>query len=221
MKKSKLSIIFLVGLWFFIIPFSGSSTETELPQAKLPVLSTSAGQSPDVTTLNIILEEAGIPFDYCDVPTVDLIKAGVGLAGKESGPGFHVEINTNLEKYPEGTPYKTIIFAIGASLKGMGASGLTVEKEIKRLQNIIDFCQENHIFIIGVHVGGEAKRGAPGSDNEKMINAVAPYSDYLVVTKDSNKDGRFTEISKQKDIPLTEVEYALNLVDVFKQVFKQ
>ena len=105
--------------------------KTEISKAKLPVLTTSAGQSPDVTTVNIVLEEAGIKYDYCDVPDVEIVDAGVGLAGKESGPGFHVEVNT-----------------------------------------------------------------------------------------DGNKDGRFDSIAKEKGIPLTQVEYALDLVDIFKQVFK-
>jgi len=197
-------------------------TETDIPKASLPILTTSAGQSPDVTTINIVAEEAGIKYDYCDVPTVELLKAGVGLAGAESQEtGFHVEIHTDLEKFPEGTPYKTVIFAIGASLKGMGASGLTVEKEVKRLNEIIDYCKEKQIFIIGVHIGGQSKRGAPGSDNEKMIDAVAPSADYLIVTEDSNKDGRFDKIAKEKEIPLTQVKYALDLVDILKQVFEE
>jgi hypothetical protein len=170
--------------------------------------------------LNVICEEAGIPYDYCDVPTVDLVKAGVGLANKESGPGFHVEVNTDLSAYPEGTPYRTIIFAIGASLKGMGASGLTVDAEVKRLAEIIDYCKQNDIFIIAMHAAGTSGRGAPGSDNEKMIDAVAPFADYIIVATDSNKDGRFTAIAQNKGIPLTEVEYALEIVDILKQVFE-
>jgi hypothetical protein len=154
------------------------------------------------------------------VPTLDLIKAGVGLAGKESGPGFHIEVNTDLAAYPEGTPYKTVIFAIGASLKGMGASGLTVDAEVKRLKEIIEYCKQEKIFIIAMHAAGTSGRGAPGSDNEKMIDTVAPFADYIIVATDSNKDGRFDSIAKDKGIPLTQVEYALEIVDVLKQVFE-
>jgi hypothetical protein len=53
-----------------------------------------------------------------------------------------------------------------------------------------------------------------------MIDAVAPSADYLIITGDGNKDGRFDTIAKDKGIPLTQVEYALDLVDIFKQVFK-
>jgi hypothetical protein len=143
----------------------------------------------------------------------------VGLGDREEAPGFHVETYTDLAKFPKGTPYKTVVIAIGASLKGMGASGLTVESEASRLKQVIDFCKKNKVFVLALHVGGDATRGAPGSDNERMIDSVAPFADYLIVTKDSNKDGRFTKIAQSAKIPLTEVDYALDLVDLMKKVF--
>jgi hypothetical protein len=136
-----------------------------IPKAGLPVLTTSAGQSTDVTTLNIVLDEAAITYDYCDVPTPEMVAAGVGLGGRESGPGFHVEVTTDLEKFPAGTPYKAVIFAIGASLKGMGASGLTLDSEEARLKKVIELCKQKKIFVMAVHIGGESKRGPAGSDN--------------------------------------------------------
>jgi len=218
MKKRSPSLVICLAL-FFVFSLSLGYSQTTVPKAKLPVLTTSAGQSNDVTTVNIVLEEAGIGYDYCDVPDVDIMKAGVGLANKESGPGFHAEVYTDLAKFPKATPYKAIIFAVGASLKGMGASGLTIETEEARLKRVIDYCKQNKVFIIVVHVGGTALRGAPGSDNEKMIDAVTPFADYIIVTKESNKDGRFTKIAQSNKVPLTEVDYALDLVGILKQVF--
>jgi len=220
MKNHKRIILFPLAIGLLLFASLSNAAADEIPKSSLPVLNTSAGQSADVDTLNVICEEAGVKYDYCDVPTVDLIKAGVGLADKESGPGFHVEVNTDLASYPKGTPYKTIIFAIGASLKGMGASGLTVDAEVKRLKEIIDYCKQNKIFIIAMHAAGTSGRGAPGSDNEKMIDAVAPFADYIIVAADSNKDGRFDSIAKDKGIPITQVEFALEIVDIFKQVFE-
>jgi hypothetical protein len=216
MKRALL--VFLAASVFVFWP-PHVSPQAQIPKASLPVLTTSAGQSNDVNTVNAVLEEAGIKYDYCDVPTVDMIQAGVGLAGKQSAEGFHVEVYTDTTKFPKGTPYKTIIIAIGASLKGMGASGLTTDAEVARVKKVIDFCKQNKIFIIGVHPGGAAARGPAGSDNERMIDAVGPFADYLVVTKDSNKDGRFTKISEKTKAPLTEVDYALGMVDVMKKVF--
>jgi hypothetical protein len=216
MKKSFMA---LIALSMVIFVFSTTSAQNQVPKAKLPVLTTSAGQSNDVNALNIVMEEAGINYDYCDVPTVEMLGAGVGLAGKQSAEGFHVEVNTDLTKFPKGTPYKVVIFAIGASLKGMGASGLTVDAEEARLKKLVDYCKKNKIFIIAVHIGGEATRGPAGSDNERMIDAVAPFADYIVVTKDSNKDGRFTRIVQKSNAPLTQIDYALGLVEIVKKAF--
>lgn len=217
-KFNKLSIV-LVLCGLMICPQLLIGQEMKIPKANLPVLTTSAGQSADINTLNVIMSQAKVKYDYCDVPTVEMLQAGVGLGDHQSKEGFHVEIKTDLKKFKKGTPYKTVIFAIGASLKGMGASGLTVDSEVKRLKELIDYCRKNKIFIIAVHSGGESKRGAPGSDNEKMIDAVAPFADYLIVVKDSNKDGRFSKIAQENGIPITEVNYALNIVAVMKQVF--
>ncbi len=218
MKRFIGSIIMLLSA--AVIPFTGTAQEA-VPVTEIPVLTTSAGQSADVNTLNVILDQAKVKYDYCDVPTTEMISNGVGLSGAKSGKGFHVKVKTDLEKFPSGTPYKTIIFAIGASLKGMGASGLTVEDEINRISSIIEHCKSNGIFIVAVHAGGESKRGAAGSHNERMIDAVAPFADYIIVVNDSNKDGRFTKIANNKNIPLSEVKYALNIVGIVKKMFKE
>lgn len=215
MRDQKMAMILLCVLLFASLLMA----QTDLPKAKLPVLTTSAGQSADATTLNVILEQADVMYDYCDVPTVAMLKSGVGLGGETSGEGFHVEIMTDLEKFPEKTAYRSMIFAIGASLKGMGASGLTVDDELKRLKSIIQYCKENKIFIIALHVGGESKRGASGSNNEKMIDAVAPFADYIIVAEDGNKDGRFTRIAKDKGVPISQVKYALGIVELMEAVY--
>lgn len=222
MRKTRCFPFLAIAAGILLAASSGAAEGEDIPKAELPVLTTSAGQSPDVTTLNIICEEAGIPYDYCDVPTPEIIADGVGLGGATTreGGGFYAEVHSDLDRHPEGTPYKTVMFAIGASLKGMGASGLTVEDEVNRLKKVVDYCKSENIFIIGIHVGGTSKRGAPGSDNERMIDAVAPFADYLIVTKDANKDGRFTKIAQDNGIPLTEIDFALGLVEVLQKVFE-
>jgi len=205
---------------FLLLSLAVSVMAQDAPKASLPVLTTSAGQSADINTLNVILDQAGVGYDYCDVPTVEMMQDGVGLGGRESGEGFHVEIYTDTDTYAEGSSYKTIIFAIGASLKGMGASGLTIDDELNRLKGLIAFAKKNKMFIVAVHAGGESKRGPSGSDNEKVIDAVAPFADYIIAVTDSNKDGRFTKIVKEKNISYSEVQYALGIVDLMKKLFQ-
>ncbi len=213
MKKTLILVLALAGLAV------AASAQGGTFKASLPVFTTSAGQSNDVNTVNIVMEEAEIKYDYCDVPTVEMLQAGVGLAGKKSGEGFHVESTTDPTKFPKGTAFKTVVFAIGASLKGMGASGLTVDAEEARVKALIAYCKKNKILVVAVHVGGEATRGPSGSDNERMIDAVAPDADVLIVTKDSNKDGRFTKIADKTKAPLIQIDYALGLVDIMKTAF--
>ncbi len=211
-------IVSFVVCGLVCVPLPGWGQES-VPRAKLPVLTTSAGQSADVNTLNIILEQAGVKYDYCDVPTAAMIKGGVGLGGLKSKTGFHVEVTTDLAKFKAGTPYQAVIFAVGASLKGMGASGLTVDAEVKRVTEVLQFCKQNKILVIAVHAGGQSKRGAAGSDNEKMIDAVMPFADYIIALKDGNKDGRFSKIAKDKGIPFSQVDYALGIVGLMKKAF--
>lgn len=220
MRLNSPRITLLLFACWLVWPMAPTSGQETVPRARLPVLTTSAGQSADINTLNTIMEQAGVQYDYCDVPTVAMVKAGVGLGGARAKSGFHVEVNTDLGRFRAGTAYQTVIFAIGASLKGMGASGLTVESEVKRVTDIIQYCKQNKITVIAVHSGGQSKRGAPGSDNERMIDAVAPFADYLIVAKDGNRDGRFTRIAKEKGIPLSEVDYALGMVALIKRVFE-
>ena len=77
----------------------------------------------------------------------------------------------------------------------------------------------NKINVVAVHMGGGSKRGAPGSDNERMIDAVAPFANYIMAVADSNKDGRFSKITQEKGIPYTEVKYALGLVEIMQKIF--
>lgn len=219
-RKFVMLFILAIGLVLTLSVSNWAADEITIPVVGVPVITTSAGQSADINTLNVVADEAGLKYDYCDVPTVEMIGAGVGLGGAVSGPGFHVEILTDLDKYPAKTPYKTIVFAIGASLKGMGASGLTLYDEEARLKKLVDYCKKNKIFIIAVHLGGLSSRGAAGSDNERMIDAIAPFADYIIVTADSNKDERFSTIAKKSGASLTTIEYALDLVDILKQVFQ-
>jgi hypothetical protein len=207
----------LIVALLFVVPTLAE--EAVIQPLLYPLFTTTAGQSADIITLNILVEEAGLKYDYCDVPTVEMLATGVGLGGAVSGPGFHVEYYTDTELYPVGTPFKTLIVVIGASLKGMGASGLTIDAEVSRTKKVLAYCQENGILVVAVHIGGLTARGAEDGDNEVMIDAVAPYANYIIVTAEGNQDGRFTQIAEERGIPLTQIDYALGLVDVLKQAF--
>ena len=66
-------------------------------------------------------------------------------------------------------------------------------------------------------------QGAASGDNsdEQSIDAVCPVSDFMIIKKEGDQDGRFTAISKGKDIPLVVFELNTGISDVLKKVFNK
>ncbi len=174
------------------------SAQAQPVKAGTPVLITSCGQSPGPVMLKVILQKAGIAYD------LNPLAASADLKTK---------------------PYKSLIIVMGASLKGMGAAGISIDDELKRVGALIDEARKLKIKVIGAHIEG-LKRRAQGADagdttDEQSIDAVAPKSDILLVNKDGDGDGRFTNIAKAKNIPLILVERNLDLVKECQKLFKQ
>jgi hypothetical protein len=124
-----------------------------------------------------------------------------------------------------GNPVKTLIITMGASLKGMGAAGISIEDELARTADLIEEARSQGITIVGAHIEGMKRRaqGASAGDNtdEQSIDAVAPNSDLLIIKKEGNSDGRFTTIAEAKGIPMIEAEKTLDLVPEFEKLFKK
>jgi len=102
-------------------------------------------------------------------------------------------------------------------LTGIKTLIVDLQDEVKRANQLIAACKEKGIKIIGMHLGGEDRRGA---NSQVMIDLVTPQCDYVVVRSDGNKDGLFTKICTEKKIPLTEVEKTLEVTDILKALFQ-
>jgi len=196
-------IFLLVSLTGFVIP----ENNPEIPKAGLPVLITSCGQSPGPSLLKVIfmrlkLEYKPKAFEVNPLATADDLKA----------------------KKKSGTPYKSLIIVMGASLKGMGAAGISIDDELFRTSKLIEEARNQGITIIGTHVEGMKRRaqGAVVGDNsdELSIDAVAPNSNLLIIKKEGNTDNRFTIIANEKNIPMVEVEKNIELIAELKKIFK-
>ncbi|MFO7769174.1 MAG: DUF6305 family protein [bacterium] len=171
------------------------------PTASEPVLITSCGQSPGPLKVKVFAQRLGIDHEYDPLATAEDL-----TAAKESD-----------------TPFRSIIVVTGASLKGMGAAGISVEEELARVDALLDEAEAQGLTIVGAHVEGMARRaqGASPGDNsdEQSIDAVCPRSDMLMVRSDGNEDGRFTAIATDRDIPLLEFEKNLELGEVLKDIY--
>jgi len=177
---------------FFILNQVSYANETEqpsLPTAELPLLITTAGQSPGAVTISVLCKRNKIDSDF-----LNLVKAE-DLTSKS---------------------YKTLIITMGTSGKGMGAAGIDINDELDRIDKLIEEARKQNMLIIGMHIEGEARRTG---NCEKSIDLVAPGVDFLIVRSDGNKDGRFDLIAKEKHIPMIIIEGIIELNDLLKGMF--
>jgi len=180
---------------------SFSVNEVSAQTAGQPVLLTSCGQSPGPVRLKIFMSRLELDFDYSLFATADDL----------------------ITKKNEGDPYKSIIIVTGASLKGMGAAGISIDDELERIEGLIEEAKKQGITIIGSHIEGmerRAKGAAPGDNSDELsIDAVCPNSSFMIVKKEGDEDSRFTNISKGKNIPLILFEKNLDITGVLEKVF--
>jgi hypothetical protein len=194
------AVIAAAAFVFALVPASAAGQVQE-PKAETPVLVTSCGQSIGPTTVGVVLKRLKLAFDVDPLATPEVLQ----------------------EKAKAGTPYKSLIITMGASLKGMGGAGIDIEDELARAAALIAEARKLGVKVIGAHVEGMKRRaqGAAAGDttDEQSIDAVAPNSAILVVLKEGNADGRFTVISRAKNIPLVEFEKTLDLIPALEKIF--
>ena len=153
------------------------------PKFEFPMLLSNAGQGPDGKGTRTIIN-----FN----PTS---KAAVV---------YEKDYFYNAEPQPADLAgYKTIVFAISSSAKGLGASGITIDQEIARLNKVVAEAKKLKIKIVAVILNGKDNRGLPGSANEQSIDAIAPFADYMIIKKDGDTDQRFKKIADKNKVPLT------------------
>lgn len=112
--------------------------------------------------------------------------------------------------------YKSLIIIIGGSGKGLGAAGVDVQEELKRAEGLLAEGKRLGMFVIGIHVGGEDRRGPASA---KFIDLVTPKVNHVIVRADGNKDGIFTRITRDANVPLTIIQQTLELTDVLKRLY--
>lgn len=166
----------------------------DAPKGEEPLLITNAGQGPGGKMGRLLLTKA------------DVVK----------------EMTYNAEPKPEDLEkggYKTMVVVIGSSAKGLGASGITIDQEIDRLNAMMAKAKELKIQVIAAHIEGKARRGKPGSADERSIDAILPGASHIVVSKEGDADGKFTDFAKEHNIPITYLESAMDFTAFTKAMY--
>ncbi len=176
------------------VPAQGAVSGAAPVKGGLPLLITNAGQGPGAKMSRLLVQRSGAvtDFDYNAEPH-----------------------EADLQK----RPYKTLMVVLGSTAKGLGASGITIDQEIARLNAMIAEARKLKMQIVAVLLEGKARRGKPGGSDERCIDAIAPFAQYLVVKKDGNEDGRFDAIAGKTKAPLTLIDDALDFGEVVKRMY--
>ncbi|HCZ05537.1 MAG: hypothetical protein PWP37_625 [Thermotogota bacterium] len=165
------------------------STPTQLPVLEAPVLIVSAGQSPGALQFSVVAKMAKLPHQF-----EKLLKA------EDFDP----------------TKYKTLVLVVGASSKGLGAAGIDIEEEVKRVIALAEKAKANKIPVVICHLEGGTRRG-PMSD--RILDALAPYASIFLVKTDSDKDGKFKTLSENLKVPIVYFEKTSDLKGIIQQYF--
>jgi hypothetical protein len=194
MKRIPWIVLAAVLMVLVTVPARAAVSGAAPVKGQVPLLITNAGQGPGAKMARLLLQRTGVvtDFDYLAEPKVADLKT---------------------------KPYKTLMVVLGSTAKGLGASGITIDEEIERLNAMIAEAKKLKIQVVVVLLEGKARRGKPGGADERCIDAVAPFANYLVVKKDGNEDGRFDLIAKKTGAPLTLIDDAVDFGDVVKAMY--
>lgn len=154
-----------------------------------PALITSAGQNAEVQMVAVLAKRAGIDYSLKKMAKAE------DLAG-----------------------IKSLLLVLGASLKGLGAAGLDVNKEMERVRELVTAAETKKIPILCLHLGGEERRGA---QSDEFIKAFLPKARMAIIVKAGNKDGFFTTLCQENGITLVEVEKTVDVLEPLKRAFNE
>ncbi len=152
-----------------------------------PVLVTSAGRSADTSMMASVFKKAGLDCTLDIAPEPSAASA-----------------------------YKTIFVVAGASSKGLGNAGISIQDELTRTENFLKAAKDSGATVVCVHLGGTARRG---DQSDQFAQKVMAFSSYLIVVEAGNQDGLFTSYADANNIPYSLLYAVADGATVLKDLF--
>ncbi len=187
--------LFIILSLLIFTSLSLADLQEEIPQLELPLVVTTAGQSPGALMVFVLAKRVNVPCNREDLLTAQMLK----------------------DKADTGEPYRTLLITTGTSMKGMGAAGVDIDLELKRIEEVITEAKAQNMTIIGAHIEGPARR--VDETDAASIRTVIPKSDIILVRNDSNEDGYFTDAAEELDVPLISYEKTTELGEILVEMF--
>ena len=158
----KRAALFFCSLFFAAFTAGAQTLNLKAPIAERPAVLTTSGQSADIEMVKVLLDRAKLPYK---------------LDAKIAAPAL------------AATGGKSLILVLGGSSKGLGAAGISAQAEIDRTKALMAEAKKQGMKIIGLHIGGEGRRGEL---SDKFLVDTVPACDYVIVVADGNKDNFMT-----------------------------
>ena len=152
-----------------------------------PVFVTSFGQSTDAAMLDTVMKRIGVEYVYNATANADAVKG-----------------------------YKTVVIAVGASTKGLGAAGISEAEETERAKAIMQAIAETGAQVICCHIGGSARRGTL---SDVFADMVMEKASYIVLKEDANFDYKYTKYAEEHNLPISLIYATKDALTVFTDVF--
>ena len=196
--KKILSFVLMMCVLMTIPMFAFAAVSGDEPLTiGSPFMITNAGQGPGGKMGRLLVSRAGTltedeDFYYVDVP-------------------YAADVDAR--------DYSAIVIVIGSTDKGLGATGITIDQEIARVDEVVARANEKGIPVIAVMLEKDKRSDVKTNSNERCIDAVCPHASWMIVTADVNTDGRYDAFKAENGTPLTILDSSMDFISLVQQAF--
>lgn len=196
--KKILSFVLMMCVLMTIPMFAFAAVSGDEPLTiGTPFMITNAGQGPGGKMGRLLVSRAGTltedeDFYYVDVP-------------------YAADVDAR--------DYSAIVIVIGSTDKGLGATGITIDQEIARVDEVVARANEKGIPVIAVMLEKDKRSDVKTNSNERCIDAVCPHASWMIVTADVNTDGRYDAFKAENGTPLTILGSSMDFISLVQQAF--
>ena len=206
--KKILSFVLMMCVLMTIPMFAFAAVSGDEPLTiGTPFMITNAGQGPGGKMGRLLVSRAGTltedeDFYYVDVP-------------------YAADVDAR--------DYSAIVIVIGSTDKGLGATGITIDQEIARVDEVVARANEKGVPVIAVMLEKDKRSDVKTNSNERCIDAICPNADWMIVvcphaswmivTADVNTDGRYDAFKAENGTPLTILDSSMDFISLVQQAF--
>ena len=196
--KKILSFVLMMCVLMTIPMFAFAADSGDEPLTiGTPFMITNAGQGPGGKMGRLLVSRAGTltedeDFYYVDVP-------------------YAADVDAR--------DYSAIVIVIGSTDKGLGATGITIDQEIARVDEVVARANEKGVPVIAVMLEKDKRSDVKTNANERCIDAVCPHASWMIVTADVNTDGRYDAFKAENGTPLTILDSSMDFISLVQQAF--